>query len=123
MTFLAHTALGAGLSASVARAYGAPAWLRTTLGICGGILGALPDVGDWLVATLGFLPRWQLYNEMHLNSPWWLLIWPPYTLHVGLDTIVHTYGPNWWPAYWWLEILLWVVAGLLFYHAYRKQPL
>ena len=114
ITFVAHSLLGAGVTGLVTKvAFGDP-----TPGIVvGAVLGGLPDTLDWLLATLGLTERWSIYVVMHHPKPWlwWIeLILFPIGLHCWLDTFVHKVpGGNWWGEYWWAEIGMWIVGGVL----------
>jgi hypothetical protein len=114
VTFLAHSAFGAGVTGLVTKiAFGDP----TPGVIVGGILGGLPDTLDWVLWKLGKIERWSVYSVMH-HPPLWLLIlsiiFCPIGIHIYLDTFIHKEpGYNWWPDYAWLEISLWIVGGTL----------
>lgn len=121
-TFLAHGALGAGACTSIARLCGARSYVVNLAGVYGTVVGAWPDIGDWLNAVLLGHPRWELYVEYHHHPPWYWLIQPPFLLHWLVDIPFHrTPGVNWWPGMWWAELCVWIVSGFLLRYAYRKR--
>jgi hypothetical protein len=109
MTLLAHGAFAAGLtSLFVVTAGGNPNYGI----VAGAVLGTAPDLWDWIAWKVFSVPRWTVYLWFHHECPVWLLIVLfPMGIHISMDRIVHRIpGLNWWPAYWYLEILLWVTG-------------
>lgn len=90
-TFMAHGLLEAGV---VAAATQNPYWTGAAF-----LHGITPDVIKWIEK--------KSHPEEGL---WYWIYWP----HFALDKIFHRYEA-WWPYYWWLEILMWLVGigGLL----------
>ena len=120
-TFAAHTALGAGVCAAPAHLLGAPTEAVVALTVYGAVLGSLPDTFDWVMAKLGLAQRWFWYVKLHHDPPWWLMIQPPFALHLWTDEWFHDPmkpGWDWWPERGWLEILIWVVSGLLLWYGF-----
>jgi len=121
-TFLAHGALGAGVCASVARLCNARPRIVKLAGAYGMVVGAWPDVADWLNAVVLGRPRWELYVVYHHHPPWYWIIQPPFFLHWLVDIPFHrTPGVNWWPEMWWAELLVWIVSGVLWVYAFRRR--
>jgi hypothetical protein len=118
--FAAHGALGAGVVSGFLRAINAPRWAISLGGIYGAVLGAWPDAWDWIVAQLGWYPRWELYTLYHINPPWYLVIQPPFFLHWAMDKwIFHRIpGLTWWDTLGWVEITMWFVSALLIWYAF-----
>jgi hypothetical protein len=115
-SFAAHSALGSGVCAGLSHALGIPPIGPT---IYGAVLGGLPDTFDWVMAKLGLSERWYWYVIFHASPPWWLMIQPPFALHLWLDKPFHKIpGENWWPRLWWAELLIWFIAALLLWYAY-----
>jgi hypothetical protein len=80
-----------------------------------GVVGAI--TGNPTLAVLGFLHGiWPDVMKTVLKEPhpesgflYWAF-WP----HLALDKVFHRYE-DWWPYYWWLEVLMWIVgiAGII----------
>jgi hypothetical protein len=89
----------------------------------GALLGSLPDTLDWLLAVLGFVPRWEVYSWFHHSIPTWAeIVVFPVGLHVWSDRLVHLYpGYAWWPDFWYMEIGMWIVSGIVLSIAWRKK--
>lgn len=110
MTFVAHGLVGAASLLAIKNLRGSERVLPWLL--AGFALGTVPDSLDWIFALFGILPRWELYSLFHGG---WLGIataWiTPIGLHLALDLIVHSGPPgwNWWPTFWWAEILCWLI--------------
>lgn len=123
MTFVAHAALGAGILGMFSRLFGRPRpWVRNVLVVFGAVLGMLPDALDAVLALLGLIERWSLYDVFHHHCPDWLLALPPVWLHLGTDRLIHLFpGYNWWPDFWYLEIGMWLVAFVLLRVLYEKE--
>ena len=116
--FVTHGAVGAGAETALVEALGGPRWLKVLATVHGGLSGMWPDVGDWLWATLGWTPRWELYSYYHHTWDWWWVINPGFFLHTKVtDPPFHIIpGWNWWPTFASIEISWVMVAiGLLWY--------
>lgn len=124
MTFLAHSALGMGVLMGLVRWIN-PLTQKTTLwawGAIGLVLGGLPDTLDWVLAQFHVIGRWSLYGWFHHDYPLWLAFVFPTSLHILTDTWIHLFpGYNWWPEYWYLEVGMWLLAGVLIALALRKE--
>ena len=121
MTFLAHGIAGAGICSFMF--WRSPKWLKWTVAIQGALFGMAPDVVDWIAHVFWGTPRWSIYSWMH-NDPGWFIYHPAYCLHLVVDAVIHdpnNPGYNWWPDYFWLEILLWVFGIGLLWLTFRKR--
>jgi hypothetical protein len=119
VTFTAHAAVGGGLTALLTRILGGD----PTVGlVVGAVLGSAPDTVDWIAWKLGWCDRWSLYVLMHHEvHKAILIVLFPMGLHVWLDSYIHKVpGGNWWPKYWWTEVLMWVVGGILIWRTYAR---
>ena len=123
-TFTAHAALGAGTMGAAVRALGGKPWQVNVATIYGAFFGMGPDVIDYIGSVFGWCARWEWYSIFHAFKPWWMIVigTVPWLEHLTLDLAFHSGPPgwNWWPTLAWLEISMWLVAGGLFWYAYRQ---
>ena len=123
MTFAAHGALGAGVTLAILSPLHPDPVVNWTAGFLGFVAGSLPDTADWFAATFLNKPRWVLYSRMHHGDLTWIAYFcAPYGLHIWLDTYIHDPlrpGWNWFGERWYMEVLMWIVSGLLFWIALK----
>jgi hypothetical protein len=121
-SFIAHGLFGAGVSGAGTRLLGGKKTVIIGITVAGFLFGIAPDAADWIAWFLFGAERWQLYNLMHFGWLSYALAWvTPYGLHLALDLIFHASGANWWPRLWWLEVLMWIVGGLMIWYALSKK--
>jgi len=123
VTFPAHMIVGGSLCGTLLRTESLKT--RVWAYISGAILGGLPDTLDWLLAFFGLTLRWSVYDWFHHLVPWFIqLMLFPMGLHIQLDKIVHRFpGYNWWPEFWYLEVGMWLVGGLLTWFTFKEEIL
>jgi len=137
VTFSAHAVAGAGLHSLLYMAInlavflhrGTGFWLNRSVwwvsALSGLIVGAAPDVVDWIASVLGLADRWVIYGLMHHG--WlsdWLVYIPAYGLHLWIDSMIHLYpGYNWFADFWPLEVGLWCFGLSALYMTYvSREP-
>jgi hypothetical protein len=109
-------------------------WFAIVLFIWGLIEGSWPDTGDWIIARMGYAPRWFWYVKYHTPFEYEKMVWgklPAFLLHVKyVDPIFHTKPDsisqeewdsgkpgvrNWFKRLWWLAFIYWGTALLGLY--------
>lgn len=79
------------------------------------VMGAAPDILTYIEDTVAGV-RWISYNKYHGAAPWWLLIMPPYALHVALDRLFHKPEGGWYPWAYVVDLLALFALILLTYN-------
>ena len=85
------------------------------LSITMGVIAMIPDLIPVHETIRGV---WRLYEEIH-DFRWWMVLCPPYLLHILLDVIIHNHKTGKW--FWWayvMEVTLWVLCGFYFWGAF-----
>lgn len=84
------------------------------------VVGAAPDIAGWLEKVIYHnSDLWNWYDTAHYGIKWLRYVFPPYWLHVWLDSFSHEPGHEWWV--WrnqqtgrygklWLELTLWLIT-------------
>lgn len=80
------------------------------------VMGAAPDILVYAESLLGVSSRWGSYAKYHGAAPWWLLIMPPYGLHVALDSLFHKPEGGWYPWAYVVDLLVLFALILLAYN-------
>lgn len=97
------------MHAAISRIFTSSDDVAIAAAIAGAAFGAAPDVIGWLGRA--FNRRWQWYTEFHHGWPARALCWiPAYGAHLAVDKLVHIGVGHWWPRFWYVELLTWLVG-------------
>lgn len=103
MTFAAHTVLAYGIGAGLGKMmHSGRVWVW---GVLLALTGLVPDV----------LKEFGVPHES-LTGVWTYI----FGLHLIPDAYAHAIG-DWWSQLWWVEILHWLIGGVLIYLAHRRE--
>lgn len=82
------------------------------LSVAAGLMAAIPDLIPADETTKGI---WGFYEKIHEVDRWWMVVVPPFYMHLLLDKAIHNPIVGGWRKWAiWVEIVLWIAILLYF---------